>query len=188
MNPMRLMQLCCALMAAAPAFAQSTYEREMRVLREQRDKAVADSTKALNARYQASLEQVYRRAVQAKDAGADAIKAELETLGPLRTPDGATPAPAASTGQLPRTMLGRWKVVHIGGNRETWEFKEDATVAITKGTSQIPDKFCTWAKVKDNVEVRYPEGAVTALAWPIKAGKLQGTKKDGGQVWLEKDK
>ena len=85
-------------------------------------------------------------------------------------------------------MLGRWNVVHIGAHRAKWEFKEDGTCAITPGTSQIPDTFCTWSKNKDKIEVRYPNGDITALELPIKAGKLLGTDKVGGRLWLEKDK
>ena len=180
--------ILAALIAVPPAFAESTYEREMKQMRDQRDKAVADATKALNARYQQSLDLVYRRALQAKDPTADAIKTELEALGPLR-PVPVTPvAPPPTASLLPRTMVGTWKVVHIGNHREKWEFKEDGTCAITPGTSQIPDRFCTWSKNKDKIEVRYQNGEITALELPIKAGKLQGTDTKGGRLWLEKDK
>jgi hypothetical protein len=180
--------ILAALIAVPTTFAESTYEREMKQLRDQRDKAVADATKALNARYQQSLDLVYRRALQAKDPTAAALKTELETLGPLRpaplTP--AAPPPAASS--LPRTMVGTWKVVHIGDHREKWEIKEDGTCAITPGTSPLPDKFCTWSKNKEKIEVRYQTGEITALELPIRAGKLQGTDAKGGRLWLEKDK
>lgn len=189
MKPSIISRLILVAVVVVPsALAESTYEREQKQLRDQRDKAVADATKALNARYQQSLEQVYRRALQAKDPTADAIKTELETLGPLRLQPGATAAPPPTAATLPRTMLGPWKVVHIGDHREKWEFKEDGTCAITAGTSQIPSQFCTWSKNKDKIEVRYPNGDITALELPIKAGKLQGTDKGGGRLWLEKDK
>jgi len=180
--------LLAGIVAVSSVFAESTYEREQKQLRDQRDKAVADATRALNARYQQSLEQVYRRAVQAKDATAEAIKTELETLGPFRLQPGATATPAPGAATLPRTMLGRWHVVHIGEHRAKWDFKEDGTCAITPGTAQIPDKFCTWSKAKGKIEVRYPNGEITVLDLPIRAGKLQGTHKDGGRLWLEKEK
>lgn len=189
MKPRTIVQLILAAAIAVPsALAESTYEREMKQLREQRDKAVADATKALNARYQQSLDLVYRRALQAKDPTSDAIKTELEALGPVRPPLGAPVASPPAASSLPRTMIGMWKVVHIGNHREKWEFKEDGTCAITPGTSQIPDKFCTWSKSKEKIEVRYQNGDITALELPIKAGKLQGTDKVGGRLWLEKDK
>jgi hypothetical protein len=189
MKPSSILPFILAALIAVPAaLAESTYEREMKQLRDQRDKAVADATKALTARYQQSLDLVYRRALQAKDPTADAIKTELEILGPLRPAAGAPTAPPPAAGSLPRTMVGTWKVVHIGNHREKWEIKEDGTCAITPGTSQIPDRFCTWSKNKEKIEVRYQNGEITALELPIKSGKLQGTDAKGGRLWLEKDK
>jgi hypothetical protein len=189
MKPRSLLPFILAALIAVPvAFAESTYEREMKLLRDQRDKAVADATKALNARYQQSLDLVYRRALQAKDPTADALKTELETLGPVRPAAAAPAAPPPAAASLPRTMVGTWKVVHIGNHREKWELKDDGTCAITPGTAQIPDKFCTWSKNKEKIEVRYPNGEITALELPIKSGKLQGTDAKGGRLWLEKDK
>jgi len=183
-----------ALFVAWPVMAESPYEREMHQLREQRDKAIAESTKAINARYQQALAQVYQRAVQARDSSADGIKTELETLGPVPSqpaPIGGTLGTAAATpaaGSLPRTMLGKWHVVHIGDHREMWEFKEDGTCAITPGTSQIPGTYCTWSKNRDKIEVRYPNGDITALELPIKSNKLQGTDHVGGRLWMDKDR
>ena len=189
MKPLLIATLLLAAILS-PVAGQTTYEREAKQLKEQRDKAVADSAKAINVRYQAALEQVYRRALQAKDASSDSIKTELETLGPLRQP-GLTATPlstTANTASLPRTMLGKWNVVAIGGWKSSWEFKEDGTCAITPGTAKIPDKVCTWSKNKDAIEVRYPDGGITQLEWPIKSGKLEGNDKAGGKVWLSKAK
>lgn len=189
MKPSSLLPIVLATLLAVPAAsAESTYEREMKLLRDQRDKAVADSTKSLNARYQQSLDLVYRRALQAKDPTADTLKTELETLGPVRPALGGPVAPPPAASSLPRTMVGIWKVVHIGDHRAKWELKEDGTCAITPGTAQIPDKFCTWSKNKEKIEIRYPNGEITALELPIKSGKLQGTDAKGGRLWLEKVK
>jgi hypothetical protein len=190
MNSKRFGQFILAfIFTASPALAQSTYEREMQELRKQRDKALAEAAKSVNARYQKSLDDIYRRALHAKDASAEAIKAELETLGPVASLPGAAALTPAKAPVLPKNMFGTWKVVHIGDFRETWEFKEDGTVGITKGTAKIPDKFCTWSKNKDTIEVRYPSGDITALELPIKkGGKLEGTDKGGNRLWLAKEK
>jgi hypothetical protein len=176
------------IIAASAAHAESTYEREMKQLRDQRDKAVAEATKALNTRYQQSLEQVYRRALTAKDRQPMPLRPNSRPSAHVRLQPGgmATPPPKATS--LPRTMFGTWKVVHIGDHRAKWEFKEDGTCAITPGTSQIPDKVCTWSKNKDAIEVRYPNGDITSLELPIRNNKLEGTDKSGGRLWLEKDK
>jgi hypothetical protein len=176
-----------AVTLATAAFGESPYEREMKSLRDRRDKALAESKKALDAQYQTALEQVYRRALQANDASAPAIKAELETLGPLREKP-ATPAVPPNAASLPRTMLGVWKVVKIGDWRETWDFKADGTCGITAGTAKAPGTACTWSKVKDTIEVTFPGGNITALELPIKNGKLEGTDHKGGRLWLTKDK
>jgi len=170
----------------ASAFAETQFEKDMKALRDQRDKGVSDATKALNAHYQQALEQVYRRAVAAKDPSAEAIKTELATLGPLRvdTPVGQE---APKPPQLLKSMVGKWKAVHIGNFRETWEFKDDGTCEITKGTAKTPDTKCTWSKVKETIEVKYPDGKIAALDLPVKNGKIQGSTPGGGGLWLTKD-
>ena len=105
-----------------------------------------------------------------------------------REKPGAPTLPQPTAGTLPHSMFGVWKVAIIGGFKEKWEFKEDGTCAITPGTGQIPTKFCTWSKKKDQLEVRYPNGDITSLQWSIKNDKLQGSSKGGGHVWLEKGK
>lgn len=125
--------ILAALIAVPPALAESTYEREMKQLRDQRDKAVADATKALNARYQQSLDLVYRRALQAKDPTADGIKTELETLGPLR-PAAAAPgvAPSPPTLDELRKRMGgtNWK----GDDGGSMTFAADKFVTTSWGT------------------------------------------------------
>ena len=86
--------------------AESQSERELAVLKEIRDKAIAAATEPINRRHQASLEQLLRRATQAGDlAAAVKIKAEMEGG------EEAAAAPAA-TDMSPRTvrkaLSGAW--------------------------------------------------------------------------------
>ena len=60
--------------------AESPFERELKQLREQRDKTVAAAVEPINRKYQVSLDQLLRRATQGNDLqAAMKIKQEMET-------------------------------------------------------------------------------------------------------------
>lgn len=166
------------------ALAESQYEREMAQLRVQRDKALSESGTALNARYRAALEQVYRRALQANDPTAEAIKTELETLGPLRV--GVATTTASPSAMIhPKTMQGTWDVKRMGREKESWEIKEDGTCAVTFGANKVPNEIWTWAKAKDKIEFRSPKGVYT-FEWPVKNNRVEGYGPAGNGVTLTK--
>ncbi len=82
-----------ATFAVSNLFAESPVERELKLLRDQRDKAIASASEPINRRYQASLEQMLRRAMQSNDLdGALKIKQEMGVV----TPPAAT-APATAS-------------------------------------------------------------------------------------------
>jgi hypothetical protein len=80
---MKYGRLALALLLAGTAgAAESAFEKEAKQLRDQRDKAVAAAVDPINKRYQQALEQVIRRAAQAKDQPAvDKLKEELGNVG-----------------------------------------------------------------------------------------------------------
>ena len=79
--------------------AESPIVRELDMLNEQRSKAAATALAPINQKYKAALEQMLKRATQAKDA--DAIASINEALAALETP-----APARST-KISARALGR---------------------------------------------------------------------------------
>ena len=77
--------------------AQAPFERDFNTLREQRDKAAATAMDPINRRYQAGLEQLFRRATQGSDLDtALKAKAELQSLATASTPTAAKATPAAT--------------------------------------------------------------------------------------------
>lgn len=178
MNQKSTFTFFTAALLSTSAFAETPFEREMKQLKTQRDAAVAASTKALDERYRAALEQALQRATQAKDPAAAAIKTELLTLGPLREP--AVPGAATSAKPtLPSTMFGGWTVGNAAGWKAVYNFKPDGTCECTPGTAKIPSKVGTWSKNASKLEVLWPDGDLQAFDLPIKAGKLTGFNRDG---------
>ena len=67
--------------ATSALHAETSFERELKQLQEQRDKAIASAAEPINRRYQTSLEQLLRHTTQANDLEtAVKIKAELQNL------------------------------------------------------------------------------------------------------------
>jgi hypothetical protein len=167
------------------ALAESPFEREMKQLKTQRDAAVLAATKAQDERYRTALEQVFQRATQAKDPGAEAIKAELLTLGPLRE----LPALGAATAvkpALPSTMFGGWTVGDATGWKAVYNFKADGTCECIPGSAKIPEKIGQWSKSGQKIEIVWPDGIVHAFDLPIKAGKLEGYTPSGARLGATK--
>jgi hypothetical protein len=97
-------------------FAVPPLEQELAQLREQRDKAIAAAAEPINRRYQASLEQLLRRATQTSDlATANKIKAEM--TGGASAPEAATQF-AGGPRTVERTLPGQWN--WQGTNHKTW--------------------------------------------------------------------
>ncbi len=72
--------ICTAIItfaALSSLLAQSPYEKELQLLKEQRDKSAEAAVDPINRRYKAAVEQLVSRATQAKDLET-AVKAKLE--------------------------------------------------------------------------------------------------------------
>src|SRR4051794_13306039 len=186
MPSVRTLLMMCGTLAVsfAPVYAESPTEKEFTQLKDQRDAAVASAKRAVDVRYQASLEQLLAKATQARDdAAAGKIKAELATLGPLK----ATPTPFAlstppPTAKLPSTVLGSWKVNDATGWTAIYEFRADGTCAITPGAAKTPDKIVPVTKAANKLELKLPDGKIQAFELP-KSGKLEGFYQDGAKLY-----
>ena len=88
------------IVASIPCLhAESLFERELKQLRDQRDKAVAAAAEPINRRYQASLEQLLRRATQGNDLET-ALKIKQEMGNPAATTPAIATAPASPAQRL----------------------------------------------------------------------------------------
>ena len=88
--PMNFIVTIAVLMAlfTTAVRAESSYERELQQLTEQRDKAIAAAVDPINRRYQTSLEQLLKRATQGNDlVTAVKIKAQIEKIHSAAPPD-----------------------------------------------------------------------------------------------------
>jgi hypothetical protein len=82
MKPLHaLVILGCAVLSTSSLLAESDIAREMHLLQDDYNKAVTAATEPLTRRYQASLEQLLKRATTAKDTESAAkIQEQLTTL------------------------------------------------------------------------------------------------------------
>lgn len=81
-----------------PLFGQGAYDRELKELTEERDRALASASEPINRRYKASLEQLLRKATQNND-----LQAALKIDEALRTLGRTIPAGAIAD------PTGKWK-------------------------------------------------------------------------------
>ncbi len=92
----KILALLFVAIFASTLRAETPMEREFKQVREQRDKAIAAAVDPINRRYQASLEQLLRRATQASDLEtALKIKKEMGTAAAAAKPE--SPAAGAKT-------------------------------------------------------------------------------------------
>lgn len=110
----RLLAAGLFLATAALVYAQTSYERDLAALREQRDQAKAAAIEPIERRYQAALEQLLKRATQGGDLdSALKIKDELEKF-----PSSSDPR------NTPLELMGAWELVDpLNGARLAREFK-----------------------------------------------------------------
>ena len=159
--------LLIAIVSASHAIAESSYERDFKQLKQQRDKALATAAEPIDRRYKDSLEQLLRRATQSNDlAAAVTIKQELDKLG--------------GTAVLPAAAQPNSKIT-FAGSVWAWTTKETLTVN-SDGTATVerPDGKLTWQWESQ------PDGTFTLdkgrfLLIPDKRGKTAEVKqpKDG---------
>ena len=93
-----------ALTPTSPIRAESPFEREFKQLREQRDKTVAAAVEPINRKYQASLDQLLRRATQGNDLEtALKIKEAMTQVSPGAATS-AAPSSDATTQRLAKKL------------------------------------------------------------------------------------
>lgn len=95
------------LVAALPGHAESDYERELKQLQDEREKALAIAAEPINRRHQSALEALLRRATQANDlSAAIKIRDELQKIG-VSSP--TTEGAAGSVENLTQRLLNtKW--------------------------------------------------------------------------------
>ena len=122
-----------AATAASPIRAESPFEREFKQLREQRDKTVAAAVEPINRRYQASLDQLLRRATQGNDLETALKIKEAMTVVSPGAPTAATPSSEATTQRLAKKLEDtKWyypNMVHPAA-KQCIEFLKDGKLRV----------------------------------------------------------
>ena len=149
--------------------AESPYLREFNLLQEQRDKAVTAAIEPVNRRYQASLEQLMRKATQANDL--DTATRIKQSLASTTATSGASVANDS--------FLGKW-VFRSGVWSDSRELKSDGWV-ICKA-----DGVGKWAVNGTELKIDFPNGRWVVLTLPVRNGKLHGKTITGEQMTAEK--
>ena len=139
LKPLSLAALLPFVLNVASVRADSASERELTQAREQRDKAVAFAVEPINRRYQATLEQLLRKATQANDLEtAVKIQNELKTLQPASSSTDLRTAIEGKEWTWERPGVSEWikfnkggTLLHKVGWTGTWEIAGPRTVNIT---------------------------------------------------------
>ncbi len=158
-----------ALAGAGVTRAESTHDREMRQLQDQRDKALAAAAEPINRQYLASMEALLKRATQSSDLDAAMrIRAEIQRV------KGSAAVPESANSVLAELQDGVWT---LGPFQDRLVFKANGDL-ISNGSPRG-----TWAIKGDKLQCTI---FVAKKPWvfdlPIVDGKLTGT--DGGRTKL----
>lgn len=156
---------CLFLLPFSASLAGTSVEEELKQLQQQREKAVAAAVDPIDRKYQEALEQMLRRALQAKDVeGAIKIQGLLSSL----------------PGEVAKQLAGTWTLLASTGYRAELTFREDGSVSYS-GASKIP-----W-RVSDGVLlVGSKKGEEDRFILPIKDGALKGNNIHGNALTLTK--
>jgi len=125
MKPVHIIAIALAFTVLPPALlAETPYEHDLKLLKEQRDRAVATAVEPINRRYKESLEQLLKRATQGNDLDtALKVKTELGTAPAVP----AAPKPDAPPGKPNAPALGAAALtdlkLQIAGTK--WKFLAD---------------------------------------------------------------
>ena len=154
-----------AIVTASSLLHAADFERDLKQLKEDRDKALAAANEPINRRYQAALEQLLRRATQSNDLQtAIKTKEELANLAATTSSTGA-PRPRANLRSfLPGTTwtdankpdgasdatltFGKDGLVTFsgGGTPRKWEVTDRNTVLINgSGYAVFDEERTSWA-------------------------------------------
>jgi hypothetical protein len=128
---------------STPLLAESPYERELKQLTEQRDRALASAAQPINRNYKTSLEQLLLRATQNKDLEANTkIVEALKSIGAAADVP-ATPAssPFPLTQRIENLLTSK---VWLHGGQWHYKFTKDGRVFLEeqkrRGRFQIDGK------------------------------------------------
>lgn len=173
-----LLPILAALCASTALNAQSSYERELESLDEQRSKAVAAAIAPIDQRYRLALEQLMQRATQNKD---------LETALKIKQRLGAFPVLANSPAQTAETFEGDWTVKVVGQGKIYYTgpriLRADHSIGTEKGSNSG-----TWSVTDTKLILRYSWGGSDEYYLPIRAKAMKGKNERGQELLLTKSK
>ncbi len=143
----------------ASLFAQSPIERELAQAKEQRDKALTTAAEPIQRKYQATLEQLLRRAMQAND-----LEAAIKIKGEIK--------------KLPRTNAEERNDLAnaLRGSKWTWE-PPNGTVAFDNAGKMTASAgwSCSWeVTAPRTVTLRSPESGTATLQFDEEFTKFSG--------------
>ena len=161
--------------------AQAPFERDFNTLREQRDKAAAAAMDPINRRYQAGLEQLFRRATQGSDLDtALKAKAELQALSATTAPAGVTvrTTPVETSGVTPKTVIPtKVRSSNLVLSPEAMPWEQAVQWCVANRVQML--SYATWADEKNRDKLNAEIG---------KSGVWVGLSYDFDQkVWLDLD-
>jgi hypothetical protein len=149
--------------------APSTYGRELDDLQKQHSQAVVAAVEPLNRRYQASLEQLLKKATQANDLDtALRIRKSLEAADLL--PKGVT-----------RTdFAGQWTVTYPDGAKFTRDLEADGSYVTSTG------KKGKWTATDQHLTLKLAEDQWERFDLPFRGGTLKGATQSGQALMARK--
>ena len=152
-----------ATTASQPCADDLPFVKELEQLQKQRDKDIAAAIEPINRRYQASLEQLSRKATQA-----NALDAALKIRQASEQISNRFPQAAGTE------IVGVWVITTLGnGWAKDMEFKADGTLVASWG-----GLGGTWEMTDKELKFTFTEGKETVqtnvFKLPIKDGQLFG--------------
>ncbi len=145
--------------------AGTAVDQELTLLKQQREKAVATAIEPIERRYQESLEQMLRRALQAKDLeGSVKVQEAISTL----------PKEAA------KQLVGPWTLRASTGYTAEVTFRGDGT-----GAHSSAEKF-QWRIVGAMLFVGLDDSKADKFYLPIKNGQMKGINVWGNELTITK--
>lgn len=161
----RSVSACLLALPFTESLAATSVEEELKQLQQQREKALAAATDPIDRKYQEALEQMLRRALQAKD-----VEGAVKIQGLL----------SSQPGVVAKQLAGVWTMVASTGYRAELTFREDGSVSYS-GADKIP-----W-RVSDGVLlVGSKKGEEDRFLLPVKDGVLRGNNIHGNALTLTK--
>jgi hypothetical protein len=156
---------CLLMLSLETVRAGTPVEQELKLLQQQREKAVASVIDPIERRYQESLEQMLRRALQAKD---------LE--GSVKIQEAISLLPKEAAKQL----AGTWTLLASTGYTATLTFRADGT-----GNHASGEKF-TWRISGAMVFIGIDDSKADKFYLPIRNGQMKGINVWGNELTITK--